>query len=108
MSNLYKIDVNDVQRIATKAIESYIKTLEDEGVLSESADYILANYSIVTYEKGFWGSLVEKIFGIDKEQKNDSIYMRTVKHIYHKKQRDDPSGSQQRNLKLVERLKDKD
>lgn len=106
MSNRYGIETVELQRVATIAVESYIRALEDEGMLTESADYILANYSIVTYQKGFWGSLVEKIFGIDKEKTGDNIYFRTVKQIYHKKQKQGDPPSPQRNFRLVELKKD--
>ena len=83
MNNI-KQEISDeqVQKIATIAVESYIRALDGEGMLNESADYILTYYSIVSYKKGFWGSLVEKLFKIDNDA---SLYFRTVKHIIHTK-----------------------
>lgn len=101
------IDNEQIQRIATIAVETYIRTLEDEGMLSESADYILANYSVVSYERGFWGSLVERLFGIDKDKGGEKIYFRTVKHIYHKKQKQGGDDGGSRVLRLLD-SKEKD
>lgn len=100
------VDNEHIQRIATIAVETYIRTLEDEGMLNESADYILANYSVVSYERGFWGSLVERLFGIDKDKNGEKIYFRTVKHIYHKKQKTGGEDNGGRVLRLLDQ-KDK-
>jgi hypothetical protein len=102
MSKNIICDNEHFQRTATIAVETYIRTLEDEGMLNESADYILANYSVVSYEKGFWGSLVERLFGIDKDKDGEKIYFRTVKHIYHKKQKQGGEDGGGRVLKLLD------
>jgi hypothetical protein len=98
----------DVQRIATLAVETYIRALEDEGMLSESSDFVLANYSVVSYKKGFWGSVVERLFGIDKDENREKIYFRTVKQIIHsKRQKQDSSGPGAKVFRLID-SKDED
>jgi hypothetical protein len=97
------------QRIATVAVESYIRTLEDEGLLRAPADKVLSNYSIVAYKKGFWGSIVEKVFGIHNAPEG-SVYFRTVKHIYHSKEQPRPQEPEEspkgRVLSLIDKKKD--
>jgi hypothetical protein len=95
------IDDAMVQKIATIAVESYIRALEDEGLLKQSAEVILTKYSIVSYRRGFWGRFVEKFFKIDQSE-NENIWFRTVKHIIHTNE-DPVSGPGKRNnvLSLV-------
>ena len=85
-------------RIATVAIESYIKALEDEGLLKQSSEAILTQYSIVAFRKGFWSRFVDKFFGIDQE-KDGALFFRTVKHIIHAKE--EPGKNNRKNNVLT-------
>lgn len=78
--SLNVVSTEDVQRIATLACESYIRALEDEGVLKHSAESILTQYSILVYEKGWFSKFVDSFF-----KTGDGLNFRTVKHIIHAK-----------------------
>jgi hypothetical protein len=58
---------------------------EDEGLLKQSAEAILTQYSIVTFRKGFWSKFVDKFFKVD-QAKDGVIFFRTVKQIIHAKE----------------------
>ena len=84
--NLSVVSNEEVQKIATMACESYIKALEDEGLLKHSAESILTQYSILVYEKGWFSKFVDSFF-----KTGDGLNFRTVKHIIHAKN-DNNSG----------------
>lgn len=98
------VSTEDVQRIATLACESYIRALEDEGVLKHSAESILTQYSILVYEKGWFSKFVDSFF-----KTGDGLNFRTVKHIIHKK--NDNSGPRDTReaqvLSILDRSKNK-
>ncbi len=84
--NLGVVSNEEVQKIATMACESYIKALEDEGLLKYSAESILTQYSILVYEKGWFSKFVDSFF-----KTGDGLNFRTVRHIIHAKN-DNNSG----------------
>ena len=75
--------MQDIQKIATVACESYTRALEGEGLLNQSAESILTQYSIVVYEKGWFSKFVDSFF-----KTGDGLNFRTVKHIIHVKKND--------------------
>lgn len=99
------VSTEEVQKIATLACESYIRALEDEGVLKHSSESILTQYSILVYEKGWFSKFVDSFF-----KTGDGLNFRTVKHIIHAKN-DNNSGPKDTReaqvLSILDRAKSK-
>lgn len=73
--NVYSLTVNDIQAAANDAVRIVLKFLENDGVLTMSADDVCATYAIVAYEKGMLGKFIDRITNQDE----NSISYRVVK-----------------------------
>lgn len=107
MSTTWAMTRDDVQRVATVAVESYLKALEDEGLLKQSAESIQVQYSIIVFEKGWFSKFFDSFF---KTQGDGAWNFRTVKHIIHtKKNATEPSPDDREGniISILEHSKNK-
>lgn len=71
---VYTYTLQDLQGFSNQVKEVVVTSLAKEGFLDgEQAEKFLENYIVLVTERGFCGKVMDKLFGLDEQEKGTQI-----------------------------------
>jgi hypothetical protein len=76
---IYNVSELEMQKTANCVKDVLLRTLEHEGLLTDTAEKIAGDYIVVIQNKGFFGQLFDKVRGV--KDTDDNLLFRVVRII---------------------------